>query len=330
MAFKFELDNTSTQTKLQQIIHAVTEAISNDVLQEGDFLPSVNTLSRQSGVSRDTVFKAYTQLKQRSIIESTPTKGYFVSSKSFKVFMLLDDFSSFKEQLYSSFRNNLPENYSVDLLFHHYNSDVFEQLILNSQGRYSMYVVMNINNERMEKVLKKIDPNKLLILDMGKPDTDEIAYLTQNFSEAVINCLTEGLELIKKYNEFHLVYPKVTPHPHETVEAFATFCEQNQISHSVITNIQHQTIKAGQAYFVIKEDDLVHVVKSCKSSGLKLGKDVGLISYNDSPMKEIVGSGITTLSVDFCEMGEKVAQFIQSKEKIFETLPTRLILRGSL
>ena len=106
--FVFKLDEGSSQTKLQQLIHAVSEAINLGILKEGDFLPSVNQMNKESGLSRDTIFKAYTILKQRTIISSTPTKGYFVASESFRVFVLLDDFSAFKEQLYKSLRANPP------------------------------------------------------------------------------------------------------------------------------------------------------------------------------------------------------------------------------
>ncbi|MGD9558038.1 MAG: substrate-binding domain-containing protein [Mangrovibacterium sp.] len=330
MSFHFKVDPVSSQTKLQQLIHAVNEAISNGVLKEGDFLPSVNQLSRESGLSRDTIFKAYTILKQRSVISSTPTRGYFVSSLSFKVMVLLDDFSAFKEQLYTSFRNNLPESYTVDLLFHHYNTDVFNQLILNALGRYSMYVVMNLNHQRIENTVKKIDPNKLLILDMGTPNSPDIAHVTQDFTYGVLDCLKEGLPLITKYREFHLVFPESLFHPKEFVQSFSYFCSSNQISHSVIRTFSRHPVEAGQAFLVIREDDLVSVIKQCRKKGLEPGKDVGLISYNDTPMKEIVGNGITTISVDFAEMGQKAAQFVESKKKIFEVLSPKLTVRGSL
>ncbi|MDO8929128.1 MAG: GntR family transcriptional regulator, partial [Bacteroidota bacterium] len=71
--FDFKLDEGSSQTKLQQLIHAVSEAINLGILKEGDFLPSVNQLNKDAGISRDTIFKAYSILKQRSIISSTPT-----------------------------------------------------------------------------------------------------------------------------------------------------------------------------------------------------------------------------------------------------------------
>jgi DNA-binding transcriptional regulator YhcF (GntR family) len=328
--FDFKLDEGSSQTKLQQLIHAVSEAINLGILKEGDFLPSVNQLSKDAGISRDTIFKAYSILKQRSIISSTPTKGYFVASESYKVFVLLDDFSGFKEQLYKSFRANLPDNYTVDLLFHHYNPEVFNQLILNSLGRYSVYIVMNIDNKNLEEVVRKIDPKKLLILDMGSDPKNEISYLTQDFNQAVYDCLNSGLELIKKYKEFILVFPQNTPHPVETIDAFNRFCDDNQINHTVLDQIENREVQPGQAYLVIKDSDLVKIVKDCKKNGYKIGSEVGIISYNDSPMKEIVGSGITVISTDFVRMGKDCANFIVSKEKLTEVIPTNLIVRGSL
>jgi len=328
--FAFKFDENSSQTKLQQLIHAVSEAINLGILKEGDFLPSVNQLNKDSGISRDTIFKAYSILKQRSIISSTPTKGYFVASESYRVFVLLDDFSAFKEQLYKSFRANLPDNYSVDLLFHHYNPEIFDQLILNSLGRYSMYIVMNIDNKNMEDVVRKIDPKKLLLLDMGCDPNHETSYLTQDFNQAVYNCLNSGLELIQKYQEFILVFPQNTPHPVETIDAFKRFCEDNRLNHTVLDQIENREVQPGQAYLVIKDSDLVKIVKDCKKNSYKIGTEVGIISYNDTPMKEIVGSGITVISTDFVRMGKDCANFIVSKEKIAEVIPTQLIVRGSL
>jgi DNA-binding transcriptional regulator YhcF (GntR family) len=328
--FRFKFDESSSQTKLQQLIHAVSEAIHLGVLKDGDFLPSVNQLKKDSGISRDTIFKAYSILKQRSIISSTPAKGYFVTSESYKVFVLLDDFSAFKEQLYQSLRANLPDNYSVDLLFHHYNSEIFNQLILNSLGRYSMYIVMNIDNKNIEDVVRKIDPKKLLILDMGFDPKNEVSILTQDFNNAVYDCLKSGLELIRKYQEFILVFPKNTPHPVETIDAFKKFCLNHELKHAVLENIDKREVQPGQAYLVIKDSDLVKIVKDCKKNGYKIGTEVGIISYNDSPMKEIVGAGITVISTDFIRMGRDCANFIVNRIKVSEIIPTRLIVKGSL
>ncbi len=319
------------QTKLQQLIHAIAEAIANGALKAGDAVPSVNQMSDESGFSRDTVFKAYKILKERNLIESAPMKGYFVSGEAFKVFMLLDDFSAFKEQLYQSFRQNLPDKYSVDLLFHHYNREVFNQLIENSLGRYNMYVVMNIEEHGMAKVLNKIDPNKLLLLDIGTPETNKTHYILQDFNTSLISCLEEAIEKIKKYDEFVLVYDrKLTPHPEVIVQAVQHFCNRHSLSFRLIGNIESEIIEKGSAYFVIRDSDLVKVIKTCRAKHFRVGEDLGVLSYNDTPMKEIVGDGISVISTDFGEMGREAALFIKNKKKTIRILSTSLILRASL
>ncbi len=329
--FTFKISESTGQTKIQQLVHSITEAVNTGNLKIGDSLPSINQLSSETGFSRDTIFKAYNILKQQNVIESAPQKGYYVATESFKVFMLLDDFSAFKEQLYQSFRQNLPDSYSVDLLFHHYNPDVFHQLIQNSLGRYSMYVVMNIDNKTLDPILAKIDSNKLLILDMGKPKNGKINYLLQDFNNSLKSCLEEGLSQLKKYNELVLVYSeKSTPHPTESVKAVQSFCEKNIIKFIKITLLKDSDIKKGRVYFVIRDADLVQVIKHCRTKQFELGKDVGVLSYNDTPMKQIVGGGITVISIDFELMGKQAAEFVKNKQKIGEVLTTSLILRDSL
>ena len=85
----------------------------------------------------------------------------------------------------------------------------------------------------------------------------------------------------------------------------------------MISKLSDRAVQKRQAYLSIKEEDLVYIVKSCKTQNLKLGSDVGLIAYNDSPLKELVGDGITVISADFAEMGAKAARFVESKEKVF-------------
>jgi len=328
---RFRISEKAGQTKIQQLVLSISEAITSGKLKVGETLPSVNQLSEETGTSRDTVFKAYKILRKKNLIESAPARGYYVTGGLFKVFMLLDDFSAFKEQLYSAFRNNLPNSYSVDLLFHHYNREVFNQLVNNSLGRYSMYVVMNIDHRNMDPVLNTIDPGKLLILDMGMPPSDTISYVIQNFNNAVEKCLKEGLQHLQKYSELIMVYDKSeTPHPAETVSAVRRFCEKHDIRFRLFKNAHGLEVKSGQCWFTIRDSDLVEVIKACRTKGLKAGSDIGVLSYNDTPMKQIVGGGISVISTDFEQMGILAAEFIKNKQKITEVLPTSLILRESL
>ena len=66
-------------SKVTQLADALSQAISRKEFLEGDSLPSINQLSAQYEVSRDTVFKAFLDLRERGLIDSTPGKGDYVS-----------------------------------------------------------------------------------------------------------------------------------------------------------------------------------------------------------------------------------------------------------
>ena len=101
MSLKFN----QSSTKTQQLADYLQKAISENNLKVGEKLPSINDLSKKYHVSRDTVFKSFLILKERGLIDSMQGKSYFVASHTTEVFLLLDEYSQFKESLYRSLRN---------------------------------------------------------------------------------------------------------------------------------------------------------------------------------------------------------------------------------
>ena len=328
--FQFKADDQLSITKTQQLINALNQAINLSDLKPGDALPSVNRLSIEGSISRDTVFKVYREMVRRGVIESAPQHGYYVASDHNKIMLFLDNYSSFKDTLYHNFRAQLPENYGVDLFFHHYNFRVFESIILDNIGQYSMYVIMNFDHEMLSDILRKIDQNKLLILDWGRFDKKDYSFVCQDFDQAVYNSLVAGLQRIRTYQEFVLIFPSDTHHPKETIEAFKHFCHDYSIKSRVVNSIDAIESFENKLFFLIDELDLVKIVKITSSLSLELGKDVGIISYNDTPMKEVVGKGITVVSTDFALMGKMAADFVLHKQKLQFIVPTTLTERGSL
>ena len=81
---------------------------------------------------------------------------------------------------------------------------------------------------------------------------------------------------------------------------------------------------------VVNDRDLVNLLKQADRQQLVPGKDFGIISYNDTPLKEVLAGGITTLSTDFKLMGRTMASLIN--KKTIETIenPWNLNIRNSL
>lgn len=327
---KLSLDITPSSTKVQHLTEALVKAISDGIYPAGSQLPSVNQLSKDYNLSRDTVFKAFRELKKRGIAESTPAKGYHVANPNFRVLLFLDIYSPFKDVLYNSFISSLPKNYKVDLLFHFYNDRLFDQVIFDSVGRYNAYVIMNSSNEIFHEGLKRIDPNKLLLLDLGDFDKKGYSYVCQDFGPAVYQCLVNQKNLFQKYSKAYLFFPKESEHPRITIKYFKKFCKEINLDCHVIEKLPEHKLEVGSMYFVINQKELIEIVKNCKKKNYKIGKDIGILAYNDTPVYEILENGITVISADFMEMGKKAAEYVVSREKMGQWVKTALIVRNSL
>ena len=327
--FKFTVNNNSNVLKFQQLVDAIMDSISQNQLKSGEMLPSVNQIMSESQLSRDTVFKAYAELKKRGVVESVPNRGYFVVKNIIKVFLFLDTFKAYKEVLYGSFLKNLPKNIGVDLHFHHYNIGVFEKIINDSVGKYSKYIIMNFDHAKVSEIIKTIPSEQLLIIDWKINTAETQSCVYQNFGESVYNCFRGNSEKFSKYKEFNYYYPEFTYHPKISIEYFKKFCADYGIKHNVIFDDEKFNIEKGCLYFLVSDRTLANFLDQCQEKGFEPGQEVGVISYNETPMKKYVKNGIAVISTDFELMGQKAAEFVVTGEPVRFEVPTTLKLRSS-
>jgi DNA-binding transcriptional regulator YhcF (GntR family) len=328
--FNLNINPQSNTLKYLQLVDSVVNAINEGSLVEGDMLPSVNELIKNATLSRDTIFKAYNELKNRGIIESVPNRGYFVTRNRNRVLLFLDTFKAYKEVLYDGFRANLPENISVDLHFHHYNFEVMEHIINDSIGRYSYYIVMNFDHPGMERIISKIPSEKLLIIDWNIHARDEHSYIYQDFGKALYENLFSQLDRIREYQRFIYLYPeKMTFHPKESITNFLAFGNDYSVNVSVAVDPAKVELQKGDLYLLVSDRTLAMLLDQAAEKGFELGKDIGIISYNETPMKRFVKDGITVLSTDFKLMGKKAAEFVLNPGPVKFMVPTNFILRKS-
>lgn len=322
-----------------QIVESITDAIRRGNYKMGDRIYSINELSNEYFLARDTVQKAYNILHERGVITSVKGKGYYVNNTNidvaYKVLLLFSKISNYKKQIYNSFVQTLGKNAIVDIKIHHFNTALFSEHITNNINNYDYFVVMpHFYDDPAEavKIIKKIPEDKLIILDKNIPISDiHSAAVYQDFQNDIVEALEQGLDLLSKYEKLFLVFPGIGKYSPEIVTGFKKFCMQNSFRNEVLDEVTELTeVDAKQAYIVIEEIDLCNVIKKARGKNLQIGKEVGIISYNDSPLKEILLDGITVITTDHNQMGETAARLIleNSKEKIKN--PFVLIRRGSL
>ncbi len=317
-------------TKVKQLADLISHDISMGKYKPESILPSINSLRNEYNVSRDTVFKAFIDLKERGLIDSTPGKGYYVTNKLKNVLLLLDEYSPYKHSMYNSFIKQLSVYYKVDLLFHQYNERLFNTIIRESLGRYNKYIVMNFDNERFAHNLHKIESSRLLLLDFGKFDKRDYSYVCQDFDQAFYNAFMEIRDKLIKYKRLIMVFPSQIKHPASSKEYFIRFCRENNLECSIIESEDEVMVSKGEVYIAFRQIDVVNLIKDSRLKKLKCGKDFGLIAYNDSPAYEVIDEGITSFSIDWEELGHKAAEFVLMGKEVKTYLPTEVHLRKSL
>ncbi len=328
--FAFSINHESDIPKYQQLVNSINNAIAKKLINKGDLLPSVNTICKENKLSRDTIFKAYSILKDQKVIESVPNKGYYVAGDTRKVLLVLDTFKAYKEVLYHSFVNNLPDNIITDVQFHHYNIDNFKTIINNSKGKYYKYVVMNFDNKEVSSVLNIIPNEKILLIDWNIHSKPKSNYVFQDFGKAFYESLKEALDLFRKYSAIHFIYPDFTNHPIETVDFFKKFCKEFEFDFKILTNPKNFSVEKNIAYIGVSDRMLGLFLEQCREKDFEPGKDVGFLSYNETPMKKFIYKGISVVSTDFKELGTKGAEFITKDEPMQYYVSTNLIIRESL
>lgn len=328
--FKISIQHSSDVPKYQQIINSIQNAIAENVLNKGDLLPSVNFLCKEFKLSRDTIFKSYSILKNQHIIDSVPNKGYYVANDTRKVLLVLDTFKAYKEVLYHSFIENIPKNYVCDVQFHHYNIDNFKSILNNSTSKYYKYIVMGFDNDEVPSILSKIQNDKLLLIDWNIHANGGNNFICQDFGEAFSNALKEALNHFEKYKKMIFVYPEYTNHPKETLDYFNKLTEKQLIKSEVLFDSNRFEIEKNVAYISVSDRILGRFLEQCRTKKMEPGVDVGFLSYNETPMKKFIYKGISVVSTDFKALGTQAASFVKSDIAIRKYIPTKLILRESL
>lgn len=325
-----KLDEEASTPKFRLLAEAVKNAIAEGKLHTGESLPSVSLICEQFNLSRDTVFKAYSLLREQGVVMSHPGKGYYIADHITKVFVFLDTFKAYKEVLYDSFFHNLPRDVIADVNFHHYNPRLFRKLIEDSIGRYSKYIIMPFMSDETERLLSRIPREKLLIIDWNLFTTIGSNTVYQDFGTALSNGLETVYDKLTKYDSFHFLYPDYTYHPFQSVISFERFCKLHSLPHTIERNPEALNVQKGIAYISVSDRMLGRILAQCRQKGLEPGKDVGIISYNETPMKQFIDKGITVFSTDFEKMGSLAAQFVSQDKPLNECVPSKMIVRSSL
>lgn len=327
------IDNALSTPIYKQIITSVQQSISNGKLAQGDQIPSVNVIATRFSVARGSVFKAYNELRGMGIIDSIPGKGYFIANARSvgkkNIFLLMSTYNPYREVFYNAFIGKLKNQATVDLYFHHHNINVFETLIQNHASYYNTFVVMPEIHKQTEHIFKQLDPRSLYILDTGlKQFGGQYPCVCQNYERDIYQFFKSEEGRLLLYKRAVLLFSS-NMRNYDVIAGFERFFAAHPMQALVVRETETFEPLSGDLCMAMEDNDLVRLILTAKERGWVLGDQLGIISYNETPLKSIIAKGITTISPDFMQMGISMAEMILRGSKEHRENPFLFIDRAS-
>ena len=340
---EIQIDVLSKKPVYKQIIEQIVDHIDSGVLKDGDQIPSMNVLASDLQISRETIKKAYNILRHKGMIDSKQGKGYYVlknKDTKIKILLLFDKISTYKQVLYSSFASHIGDDVEITIRLHNQDIELFEQFVDENIDHFDYYIITphfpleTLVLSRIKKILKKIPNRKLILLDRFiETLTGNYGLVYQDCEQDIIEGLSQGLDDIRKYNKLKIMSMPGSLYASLISKGIAMFCSEHRINHEIIYHTHHpDMIQKGDLFLILNSQldvELIEITRIAKERGFKIGKDIGIISYNESPINEIILDGLTVLSTDFEQMGRLTAQMIHEKEMKKIKCDFRLIRRST-
>lgn len=341
MSSKIKIDLYSQIPVYKQLAQSVRILVSRGKYKEGDFLPSMSELSLELGISKETVKKAYSVLREEEIIESAHGKGFFVIQKRGKrrILLLLDRISACKQVLIGSFVTNIGSDAEITIRLHNQDISLFEHFIWNSLDKFDYFLVtphftlQPDVQRRAIAALKRIPNRKLVLMDRRLEELPgNYGSVYQDFYNDVFDGLTQGIHLFRKFSKLNVISMSGSLYCSIIEMGIRRFCEENHIAFEIHKSIDPDNVQKREVFLIINnqlDSELIELVRIAKEKKYRIGKDIGIISYNESPINEIILDGLTVISTDFGQMGELAARMILDKNFRKIRCDFRLIRRST-
>ena len=342
MKLKIEVDTNSQIPVYKQLIQNIQDLVSAGEYRVGEFIPSMNELAGKLDISKETVKKAYSILREKGIIESSHGKGFYVTNSGnnkMKVLLLFDKISTYKQVLYSSFAAKIGDISEITIRLHNQDIDLFEYFIDENLDRFDYYIVtphFPLKQEiqkRVIKILKKIPNRKLILLDhLIEGLLGNFGSVYQDFEQDVFDGLTQSIGILKNFKKLNVISMSGSLYAPLIEKGIQKFCLQNQVDFEIHKNIDTDKIQKQEVFLILNsqlDHELIELVRVAKMKGCTIGQDIGIISYNESPINEIILNGLTALSTDFNQMGELTAGMVMEKSLKKIRCNFRLIRRNT-
>jgi len=333
----FSISRNSQVPLYLQIFEAVQNGVRSGIIPSGQALPSINDLCTELDLSRNTVEKGYQQLVKSGMVVSKQGKGFYIKPEARsrkRILLLFNKISVHKKLVFDAFVRKINQVASVDLCV--YNNDLQElrQVLTERRTAYNSFVLIppcQATQEDIDSIISIIPPHEMFILN-HKVDVRRLykGSVYEDFEKDIFLAMVQLIEKLRKYKKISIIFPVLAPYPLGIINGLKKFCKVNNFTFERVDDIASTELSINTVYISLLEDDLMILLEKIPDSLLRVGKDIGLISYNDTPLKKHILNGLTTISADFQMMGNMMADLVMGDRSDQLTVPFYVTSRNSL
>lgn len=310
--------------KYKQIVNAIIDGIKSGKYTASLQIPSLNEMTESSGASKETVYKAYAYLNKVGAIKSHRGKGYFICDNFFKkeknILAILPDTSPNMMVVLKSFWETIGSYAKVTTVFHNMNPEMLKKYLYSEYGHYDYFLVVphfpsdKISVGQIAGILKYAPAAQTVIVDRFLPNLDQNYGMSYQFIYAdVLHCLENMADDFKNYKCLKSAPFYTSLYGEEIEDALHVFCKKIRIPYERSHGRVPDKLSKGDVLFIYGcslGSGLVELYKLIEQSGLKPGKDIGIICYDDFQINEIILGGLSTMSADYAQMGTEAAKMM--------------------
>ena len=281
-----KIDHESQVPVYKQIVGQVEALVRSGEYAEGCLLPSMNELSAMLDISKETVKKAYSILRNKGFIDARQGKGFYVSaaevSAKMSVLVLFDKLSNYKQVLFNSFAGEIGDAAEITIRLHNQNVELLEYYIEENLDLFDYYVITPhfpldaASQKRVLKILTRIPNRKLILVDHWMKELPgNYGAVYQDFANDAYEGLGYGLKKLKTCSRFNVVTLPSSLYYASVGEAVERFCRDNDIAVEFHTEITPEIIREKEVYLILNSQydlGLIELVRRARELNFRVGR----------------------------------------------------------
>ncbi len=339
MKTDYAVADSSRLPKYLQVVNAIVADIEKGALNLGDRLPSLNEACADWYLSKDSIKRAYETLHQMGLVTSINRRGFFVAGRpdrhALRVLIVAGQLTERVKQLHDAIATNVSRDLILDVCNYNYQRQLLCQLLSKHLGDYHYFIVMPhlvSHDPATLQCLRNVPGSRLILIGNQWQDVLQHGHQLRFGGEHdLYAALLSQTEAFRKYTRLNLVLSEQDTFDAESIRAFQCFCLDQNFDFQLLDDLSAEEIRTQEAYFVADSRHLIALVEYSQRSGLRLGQDLGVVSFIENEYTRLLAGGVSVISHPSAEVGRLVANILsgQASSNQPHSLPLQMRFRTS-